>query len=364
MAVLTAAELVALARAAGAEPPLAHIMAAAALAESGGDTEARGDRDPVTGEPHSVGLFQMHDQGAGAGWSVADRCDPHRVVPYMFRTEFLPAFQEGLQRGYRGEQLAAWTYMRAERPAGWRGAAAPGLDSPAAQRFLAHWRALAVLEAVPGTGAPASGSGEPAELRALRMRVLAIALEWSLARVPYVLAPDATTRERADCSGFVVGVFREAGLPFPAHVRVAEQLRQACPTVVPWEAVQPGDLLFFQGTYEPCVGASHVGFSRGAGTRQMLDTNDVRGYPGVTDIGTAYWQEHLWEARRPPQFEGATPAPAPADLAAQLAAERSFSSALMHDVIGVARAALEQARQAGDWAQVDPVIELLRRHEA
>src|SRR4029450_13161498 len=38
--------------------------------ESGGDPRAVGDHG------HSVGLFQLHDQGMGAGLSVADRQNP------------------------------------------------------------------------------------------------------------------------------------------------------------------------------------------------------------------------------------------------------------------------------------------------
>jgi hypothetical protein len=53
----------------GIDPVLA---VATMLVESGGDNRAVGDGG------HSIGLFQLHDQGQGAGMSSADRQDPRR----------------------------------------------------------------------------------------------------------------------------------------------------------------------------------------------------------------------------------------------------------------------------------------------
>ncbi|HLH23238.1 MAG TPA: LysM peptidoglycan-binding domain-containing protein [Chloroflexota bacterium] len=168
-----------------------------------------------------------------------------------------------------------------------------------------------------GAGAvPGPEAGAP------RARVLAEAARRQ--GVPYRLDPPPDGANTLDCSLFVLVAFRDAGLPFPAGVRTAEQLRQACEPVA-WSAVQPGDLLFFEHTYEPDEPpgpdghvASHVGIALGAGTRRMWDchcaTGDSGG-PGVTqtDLSTAYWQERLFDARRPPQLPttGAPPSPAP-----------------------------------------------------
>lgn len=124
-----------------------------------------------------------------------------------------------------------------------------------------------------------------------------------------------------DCSLFVVEAFKRAGIPFARGVRVAEQLRQVS-TPIAWDDVRPGDLLFFENTYDagpPSADghiASHVGISLGAGTQRMWDAHE-RGGPDVaiTDISTPYWQEHLFEARRPPQLQdesAPTPGPQPA----------------------------------------------------
>lgn len=123
--------------------------------------------------------------------------------------------------------------------------------------------------------------------------------------IPYALppSPPATT----DCSLWVRDVYEAAGLPFSPGVRVAEQER--LDTVpIDFADVLPGDLLFFEGTYDagpPSADghiASHIGISLGAGTRRML--NALEPVSAETNIGTAYWQEHLFEARRHPVLVG------------------------------------------------------------
>jgi hypothetical protein len=143
--------------------------------------------------------------------------------------------------------------------------------------------------------------------------------------IPYGLPPDPRGISSIDCSLYVVLTFRDAGLPFPPGVRTAEQIRQRC-TPVAFGAAQPGDLLFFEHTYEPAEApgpdghvASHVGISLGTGSRQMWDANDGRGNVGITNITTDYWQEHIFQAARPNHVQ-ATPAPAPPANAGQIRA--------------------------------------------
>lgn len=121
---------------------------------------------------------------------------------------------------------------------------------------------------------------------------------------PYALPPDGVTT--LDCSLYVLRTLADAGVQLPAGIRTAEQIRQAC-VPVPFDQVRPGDLLFFERTYD-CTErpgpdgrcATHVGISLGRGTRRMWDANDARGDVGITDISTPYWQSRLFEARRPP----------------------------------------------------------------
>jgi hypothetical protein len=149
---------------------------------------------------------------------------------------------------------------------------------------------------------------------------MGIAVLWAACEqrkgIPYRLDPPPDGINNLDCSLFVLQTATAAGAPFPPGVRTAEQIRQALPTIVAgndqgWGDVKPGDLLFFKDTYddpEPAgpdgFVATHVGWSLGAGTHQMWDchASGDSNLPGVglTNIGTDYWQEHIFEARRPP----------------------------------------------------------------
>ena len=63
--------------------------------------------------------------------------------------------------------------------------------------------------------------------------------------------------------------------------------------------------------------ATHIGISQGAGTLRMWDchaANGESGPPGVgeTDISTPYWQDYLFQARRPRQYaQPTTDGPSP-----------------------------------------------------
>lgn len=123
--------------------------------------------------------------------------------------------------------------------------------------------------------------------------------------IPYRLDPPPDGVNNLDCSLFVLQVLESAGVPLPKGVRTAEQIRQAT-VPVPFDQVRSGDLLFFEHTYDAAGPAgpdgkiaSHIGISLGAGTRKMWDANDAKGV-GETNIGTDYWQDRLFEARRVP----------------------------------------------------------------
>lgn len=129
--------------------------------------------------------------------------------------------------------------------------------------------------------------------------------------IPYGLPPGPG---ETDCSLYALTVYEAAGVPFPPGIRTAEQIRAATDPI-DFDNVEPGDLLFFERTYditEPSrVGdghvASHIGISLGAGTRRML--NAVEPVSKETDISTDYWQEHILSAGRAPQLVDA-PVPA------------------------------------------------------
>lgn len=87
-----------------------------------------------------------------------------------------------------------------------------------------------------------------------------------------------------DCSGFVSWVINHSG--WDAGRRTANGLKNYCTQVEPGQA-KPGDLIFFQGTYQTS-GASHVGIYVGNG--MMIHCGNPISYASVN---TRYWQEHF-----------------------------------------------------------------------
>ena len=70
------------------------------------------------------------------------------------------------------------------------------------------------------------------------------------------------------------------------NVMSRDGLRGVCTYVSPQEA-KPGDLIFFQGTYNTS-GASHVGIY--VGNNMMIHCGDPIHY---SSISTSYWQQHF-----------------------------------------------------------------------
>lgn len=135
------------------------------------------------------------------------------------------------------------------------------------------------------------------------------------AGLPYRLDPPPDGVKTIDCSLYVLKVAEAAGVPLPKGVRTAEQIRQAT-VPIPFADVKPGDLLYFERTYDAAGPAgpdgkiaSHIGISLGAGTRRMWHAAEP--VSGLADISTPYWQDRLFEARRLPGLVSEQPAPSP-----------------------------------------------------
>jgi len=90
-----------------------------------------------------------------------------------------------------------------------------------------------------------------------------------------------------DCSGFVSWVINHCGNGWNVGRLGAEGLRQIC-AIIPRSEAKPGDLIFFQGTYDT-TGASHVGIYVGNG--MMIHCGNPIQY---ASIDTAYWQAHFY----------------------------------------------------------------------
>lgn len=94
-----------------------------------------------------------------------------------------------------------------------------------------------------------------------------------------------------DCSGFVSWVVNHSGWNFGRLT--ADGLLGVC-TPVSREDARPGDLIFFQGTYNTS-GASHVGIYVGDG--MMIHCGSPISY---ASINTSYWQQHFYTFGRLP----------------------------------------------------------------
>jgi cell wall-associated NlpC family hydrolase len=88
-----------------------------------------------------------------------------------------------------------------------------------------------------------------------------------------------------DCSGYVSWVLNHSC--WNVGRLDANGLYNIC-TPVSASQAQPGDLVFFVGTYDT-VGCSHVGIY--VGNNMMLHCGDPISY---ADLSSSYWQAHLY----------------------------------------------------------------------
>ena len=93
-----------------------------------------------------------------------------------------------------------------------------------------------------------------------------------------------------DCSGFVSYVLTSTGLCNTGRLGAQGLYNISTPVSSP----QPGDLVFFVGTYDT-PGVSHVGIYVGGG--MMLHCGDPIQY---SNLNTSYWQSHFYAYARPP----------------------------------------------------------------
>ena len=106
---------------------------------------------------------------------------------------------------------------------------------------------------------------------------------------PYVWG-GSSPQTSFDCSGFVSYVLTSSGLCDTGRLGAQGLYNISTPVSEP----QPGDLVFFVGTYDT-PGVSHVGFYVGDG--MLLHCGDPIQY---TSLNSNYWQSHLYAYGRPP----------------------------------------------------------------
>ena len=93
-----------------------------------------------------------------------------------------------------------------------------------------------------------------------------------------------------DCSGFVYYVLKQFG--YSPYRTPADQYRMG--TSVSKANLQPGDIVFFAGTYGS--GISHVGIYVGDG--QFIHSPNSRSTVSYADLTSGYWAQHYYGARR------------------------------------------------------------------
>lgn len=108
---------------------------------------------------------------------------------------------------------------------------------------------------------------------------------------PYVFG--ASGPDTFDCSGFVCYVLNRSGTASVGRTS-AQGLYNLC-TPVSRDDAEPGDLIFFTGTYSTPSACSHVGIYVGGGT--MIHAGKPVQY---ASINTRYWQEHFYAFARLP----------------------------------------------------------------
>ena len=96
-----------------------------------------------------------------------------------------------------------------------------------------------------------------------------------------------------DCSALTQRIYKRVGITLP---RTAQGQYDAVIHIADYEA-EPGDLVFFQGTYESGSYITHVGVYVGDG--RMFHASAGQGYCCYTSIYTVYYQSHFVGFGRP-----------------------------------------------------------------
>ena len=109
-----------------------------------------------------------------------------------------------------------------------------------------------------------------------------------IADYPYVWGGSSPATS-FDCSGFVSWVINHSG--WDVGRLGAQGLYNIC---TPTGAPRPGDLVFFEGTYDT-TGVSHCGIYVGDG--MMIHCGDPISY---ANLNTNYWQSHFYAYGRLP----------------------------------------------------------------
>jgi cell wall-associated NlpC family hydrolase len=153
---------------------------------------------------------------------------------------------------------------------------------------------LSVGAPLANVGAPRAGSvsavARPAEMAVpAANQALAVQIALDFSGAPYMYGGAGPTG--FDCSGFVQYVMDRAGRPVPRDL-FGQYTAGSHP-----ETLVPGDLVFFQNTYD--VGLSHVGIY--LGNSQFIHAISEGSGVGISNLNEPYYAERWYGATRLPE---------------------------------------------------------------
>jgi cell wall-associated NlpC family hydrolase len=140
------------------------------------------------------------------------------------------------------------------------------------------------------SGGPDQPAGDAIAPSGAQARALAAAR--SRVGSPYVWG--AAGPNAFDCSGLVQWAYRQAGVTAPRTAQ--QQFDWARPVAL--AELQPGDLLFYQGTYPSSDRITHVSIYAGDGT--MLLATHEGDFVKLVPLSDPYWRAHFVSAGRVP----------------------------------------------------------------
>ncbi len=123
----------------------------------------------------------------------------------------------------------------------------------------------------------------------------AVELARSRMGAPYIWG--ATGPDAFDCSGLMLWVYSQMGIPLPRTAQ--QQFEWAMP--IETAQLQPGDLAFYENTYPSADRITHVGIYVGNGT--LVIATSPGGFVREVSLADPYWSAHFVSAGRPPYWE-------------------------------------------------------------
>lgn len=116
-----------------------------------------------------------------------------------------------------------------------------------------------------------------------------------LGKYPYVWGGSSPADGGFDCSGFVQYVYGKNGIALPRSAH--DQAKVGTPVAA--NALQPGDLVFFVGTYQNQYANNVTHVAIYVGNNQMIEESSARNTAIITKLwGNPYWESHYWGAKR------------------------------------------------------------------